>query len=110
MIIKEDTEEVVEKITTLSNGLKVVSQEKRNQLYSHATTIGVFSKMGFRLETNEQNGLNRIMEVLTFNNVTNNIQKLAGTCFNRSTRDLTVRIIIIIILKYYYFSTINTYT
>jgi mitochondrial-processing peptidase subunit alpha len=51
-------------ISTLSNGVRVVTQET----YGHVSTIGVVSQMGSRFETpGVNNGVTNLLELLAFN-------------------------------------------
>jgi len=81
-------EEPLVEITTIDNGIKVITQESKNQPF--VTSIGVFSTMGSRFETKQQTGMNHLMDILSFNNSNDEIQKLGGVCYSNSTRDQTM--------------------
>lgn len=81
-------EEPLVEITTIDNGIRVITQESKNQPF--VTSIGVFSTMGSKFETKPQTGLNHLMDILSFNNSNDEIQKLGGVCYSNSTRDQTM--------------------
>jgi len=79
-------------VTTLSNGLRVVSQET----YGQVTTVGVLADFGSRLETNETRGVNHLLELLAFQSmhqypnsadVVAKMDALGGTTFAQSSRE-----------------------
>eukprot|EP00591_Stephanopyxis_turris_P004279 CAMPEP_0195519122 /NCGR_PEP_ID=MMETSP0794_2-20130614/14409_1 /TAXON_ID=515487 /ORGANISM="Stephanopyxis turris, Strain CCMP 815" /LENGTH=551 /DNA_ID=CAMNT_0040648229 /DNA_START=131 /DNA_END=1786 /DNA_ORIENTATION=- len=49
-------------VSTLSNGLRVASQET----YGQVATIGILANVGSRLETDANTGVNHLMELLAF--------------------------------------------
>lgn len=83
-----DEEPLVE-ITTISNGIKVITQESKNQPF--VSSIGVFSTMGSKFEIPKKTtGMNHLMDILTFNGINDDVQKLGGVCYSNSTRDQTM--------------------
>jgi len=82
-------EEPLVEITTIENGIKVITQESKNQPF--VTSIGVFSTMGSKFEIPKQTtGMNHLMDIMTFNSINDDVQKLGGVCYSNSTRDQTM--------------------
>ena len=79
-------------VTTLDNGLRIVSQET----YGHVSTIGVVSTMGSRYETPQSTGVTNFMELLAFGttdlyldapHVAQQLQEWLGTRFVHTGRE-----------------------
>ncbi len=78
-------------ITTLSNGIRVASQET----YGQVTTFGLLSDCGSRLETQNNTGVNHLMELLAFSGTASldatefqtKLDSLGGVSFANSSRE-----------------------
>ena len=78
-------------VTTLSNGIRVASQETFGQV----STIGVLSNCGSRHETSESAGVNHLLELLAFQSTDNRtageisalMDELGGATFASGSRE-----------------------
>lgn len=78
-------------ITTLSNGIRVASQET----YGQVTTFGILSDCGSRLESHGNRGVNHLMELLAFSGTPSldstefqtKLDSLGGVSFANSSRE-----------------------
>lgn len=84
-------------ISTLLNGIRVVSQET----YGQVSTVGVLAGVGSRHETKKQTGVTNLLELLAFNStkqetalsITEKLQDWGGVSFCNTGREQTLHCI-----------------
>ena len=82
------------KITTLSNGIKVASEED----YGQVSSVGVFMDVGSRFENDENNGVSYLIEKMAFRSTKNrtgteimrDIECIGGNVITSSSREQLV--------------------